>query len=111
MKRLSKPSDALQLMTEMYYKSTVNHMRIFMYVASHNDEVIETRDLPAALRMTQATLNRSMRSMAERSYIREEGLGLLRMTVSPEDERQRIVELTSKGKELAQKMVEMIYGV
>jgi len=110
MKRLSKTSDALQLMTEIYYKSTVNHMRIFMYVASHNEEIIETRDLPEALQMTQATLNRSMRSMADRSYLRDEGLGLLRLTVSPEDERQRIVELTSKGKELAYRMLELIYG-
>jgi len=48
--------------------------------------------------------------MADRSYLRDEGLGLLRLTVSPEDERQRIVELTSKGKELAYRMLELIYG-
>ena len=111
MKRLSRTCSALDIMSELYYKCTVNHVRIFMYVASHNDEVIETRDLPAALRMTQASLNRSMRMLAHRTYLHEDGLGLLRVTVSPEDERQRIVELTSKGKELANKLVEMIYGV
>jgi len=110
MKQLSRTADALQLMTDMYYKCTVNHVRVFMYVASRNDEVIETRKLPAALQMTQATLNRSMRSMAERSYIHEEGFGVLRVSVNPTDERQRIVELTPKGKELAHKMLEMIYA-
>jgi len=110
MKRLSKTLDALELMTDMYYKSTVNHARVFMYIAANNDKIIVTRDLPAALNMTQTSISRTMRSMAHRSYIHENGFGLLRISVHPEDERQRIVELTAKGKELALKMEVIIYG-
>ena len=75
----------------------------------NNDAVLETRDLPEALGMTQTTLNRTMRSMADRSYIHENGFKLLRVSTHPTDERQRIVELTPKGKELAINMQRIIY--
>ena len=104
MKDLIKVADALNLMTEVYYKATLNHLRVFLYIAAHNDSVIETRELPDALGMTQTTVNRCMRSMADRSYIHETGFKLLRITINPKDERQRIVELTAKGKQLANAM-------
>ena len=110
MKDLAKVADALQLMSDLYYKATVNHLRVFLYIAANNDKIIETRDLPDALGMTQTTLNRTMRSMADRSYIHETGLKLLRVHINPADERQRIVELTPKGKKFALEMERIIYG-
>lgn len=110
MKDLEKVANALQLMSDMYYKTTVNHVRVFLYIAANNDKIIETRDLPDALGMTQTTLNRTMRSMADRSYIHESGLKILRIQINPQDERQRIVELTPKGKQLALELERIIYG-
>ena len=109
MKDLIKVSDALNLMTDVYYKATINHLRVFLYVAANNDSVLETRNMPEALGMTQTTVNRTMRSMADRSYIHENGFKLLRISISPKDERQRIVELTPKGKELANAMSKQIF--
>ena len=109
MENLQKVGDALNLMTEVYYKATLNHLRVFLYIAANNNSVIETRDLPDALGMTQTTVNRCMRSMADRSYIHENGFKLLRIQINPTDERQRIVEMTPKGKDLAIRMNRIIY--
>jgi DNA-binding MarR family transcriptional regulator len=46
--------------------------------------------------------------MAERSYAREEGFKWLRQTVDPVDERQRIVEVTAKGRMLANRVKEIL---
>lgn len=110
MRDLAKVDKALALMTEVYYKATINHMRVFCYVAANNDKVVEMRFLPEALGMTQTTLNRTIRSMADRSYIHEQGFKILRIQVNPSDERQRIVELTPKGKALAAEIERIIYG-
>jgi|TARA_R110001606_G_scaffold9449_4_gene40773 DNA-binding MarR family transcriptional regulator len=48
--------------------------------------------------------------MAKRSYIHEEGFGILEINTSPVDERQRVVTLSPKGLELAMKMEDKIYG-
>ncbi len=110
MKQLNNVVEALNIMADLYYKCTVNHARVFLYVAAHRDEIIETRDLVAILNITQSSLNRTIRSMAHRSYLKEEGLGILELKTSPEDERQRIVTLTPKGLELAMRMESKIYG-
>jgi len=110
MKQLTNVVDALKIMSDVYYKFTVNHARVFLYIAANRDEIIETRDLVSILSITQSSLNRTIRSMAHRSYIKEEGMGLLALNMSPDDERQRIVTLTPKGLELAMKMEEAIYG-
>ena len=94
----------LELLSTIYYKATLNHARIFLYVAARPDKNIETRDLPDALGMTQTTINRCMNSMADRSYLHQDGFGILRVDIHAVDNRQRIVSLTQKGKELAQKM-------
>ena len=108
--QLDRMRQASELLTQIYYKATINHLSIFLYIAARGDEVIETRELPDALGMTQTTINRSIRSMADRSYIHEVGFGLLRQSVNPSDERQRIVELTPKGKVLAKQMEELLNG-
>lgn len=110
MKGLQNVADAMSLMSDVYYKATINHLRVFCHIAANNDRVIHTNELPDALGMTQTTINRSMRSMADRSYIHETGFKLLRISIDPTDERQRIVELTPKGKDLANAMSEKIYG-
>ena len=110
MKDLAKFSAALDLFTQIYYKSTVNHARAFLEIACRNDEIIQTRDLPAMLGMSQTTVNRTIRAMADRSYIHEQGWGLMKIHTDMEDERQRIVELTPKGKKLALDMLEIVYG-
>jgi DNA-binding MarR family transcriptional regulator len=46
--------------------------------------------------------------MADRSYTREEGFKWLRQTVDPLDERQRIVEVTAKGRKLANRLREIL---
>lgn len=93
---------------KFHHKSTANMIAMFCYIAARNDQIVETRDLPAALNMTQTTINRQIRGMADRSYDRPEGFQLLKQTPSPDDERQRIVELTPKGKILAQRIKEIM---
>tara|TARA_R100000541_G_scaffold54121_1_gene62506 strand:- start:509 stop:844 length:336 start_codon:yes stop_codon:yes gene_type:complete len=110
MKQLTNVVDALKIMSDVYYKFTVNHARVFLYIAAHRDEIIETRDLISILDITQSSLNRTIRSMAHKSYLKEEGMGLIALNMSPEDERQRIVTLTPKGLEMAMKMENKIYG-
>ena len=110
MKQLAKVIEALELLTEIHYKFTINHAVCFLHIAAHRDEIIETRDLVEVLGMTQSSLNRNLRSMAKRSYIHEEGFGILEINTSPVDERQRVVTLSPKGLELAMKMENKIYG-
>ena len=81
---------------------------IFCYIAARPDQVITTRDLPAIFGLPQTTINRLIRTMADRSYAREEGFKWLRQTVDPVDERQRIVEATAKGRKLATKINEIM---
>ena len=109
MENLDKIQRSISLLSEVYYKATLNHARIFLYIAARNNEIVETRDLPDALGMTQTTINRCMNSMADRSYIHDEGFGILRVEIHPEDNRQRLVSLTTRGKALAKKMMEIIY--
>ena len=110
MKQLNKVVDILNVMSEVYYKSTVNHARVFLYIAAHRDEIIETRDLVGILSITQSSLNRTIRSMAHKTYLKEEGMGIVALNMSPDDERQRTVTLTPKGLELAMRMEKIIYG-
>jgi DNA-binding MarR family transcriptional regulator len=109
MEQLDKVQVSLSLLSDVYYKATINHVRIFLAIAARNNEVVETRDLPNLLGMTQTTVNRCMNSMADRSYLHEQGYGLLRVEINQEDNRQRLVSLTAKGKTLASKMMEIIY--
>ena len=96
--------------TSFHNKATANMIALFCYIAARNDQVLETRDLPAAMHLPQTTINRLIRTMAERSYARDEGFQLLNQTPNPLDERQRFVELTPKGKMLAQRLKEIING-
>ena len=110
MKQLNKVLEALDYLLDVHYKFTLNHAKCFLYIAANRDEIIETRVLVEKLKMTQSSLNRSLRSLAKRSYIHEEGFGLLDINTSPVDERQRIVTLSAKGLEIAMKMESKIHG-
>ena len=90
--------------TDEHYKITANMIAIFCYIAARSDEVVTTRDLPKVFGLPQTTVNRIIRTMADRSYTREEGFKWLRQTPDPQDERQRIVEVTPKGRLLAQRI-------
>jgi|TARA_R110000822_G_scaffold29798_5_gene87295 DNA-binding MarR family transcriptional regulator len=94
--------------TSFHSKITANMITVFCFIAARQDEVIQTRDLPGALNLTQTTINRLIRTMADRSHIREEGFKLLRQTTDLVDERQRIVELTATGRVLANKIREIM---
>ena len=98
---LQKISNVLAEFTTRHNKITGNMMQVFLYLAQRTDEVITTRDLPDALGLPQTTINRLIRTMADRSYAREHGFKWLKQHIDPMDERQRIVELTPKGRELA----------
>ncbi len=101
MNDLQKISNVLTEFTTRHHKITGNMMQVFLYLAQRTDEVITTRDLPGALGLPQTTINRLIRTMADRSYARENGFKWLKQHIDPMDERQRIVELTPKGRELA----------
>ena len=104
MKSLDKLQAVMNEFTDEHYKITANMITIFCYIAARPDQVITTRDLPAIFGLPQTTINRLIRTMADRSYTREEGFKWLRQTVDPVDERQRIVEATAKGRKLATKI-------
>ena len=104
MKSLTKLQMVMKLFTDEHYKITANMITIFCYVAARSDEIILTRDLPEVFDLPPTTVNRLIRTMADRSYCREEGFQWLRQTPCPMDERQRIVEVTAKGRELAIKI-------
>lgn len=108
MKSLIKLQAVMDEFTTEHYKITANMITIFCYIAARPEEVITTRDLPAIFGLPQTTINRLIRTMAERSYAREEGFKWLRQTVDPVDERQRIVEVTAKGRMLANRVKEIL---
>jgi len=104
MDQMQKLKAVMDEFTKFHPKITANMIAVFSYVAARPEEVIQTRDLPGALNLPQTTINRLIRTMADRSYIREEGFKLLRQTTDLVDERQRIVELTPAGRTLANKL-------
>lgn len=104
MDSMEKLEKVMDLFTDEHYKITGNMMKVFAYIAARPDKVIETRHLPEELGLPQTTINRLVRTMADRSYLREEGLKWLRLTTDAYDERQRIVEVTAKGRVLANKI-------
>jgi len=105
---LNKVKLVMDEFTTFHHKTTANMVALFCYIAARNDEVVETRDLPEVMNLTQTSINRLVRGMADRAYNRAEGFELLKQTVSPSDERQRIVELTPKGKQLAKRIKEIL---
>ena len=74
---------------------------VFLEVAA-NDGPVETRDLPKKLGMPQSSVNRALTTLAETHWKDREkpGLFLLEHRVSPLDRRQRLVQLTPKGKKM-----------
>jgi|TARA_B110000902_G_scaffold262883_1_gene340741 DNA-binding MarR family transcriptional regulator len=108
MKSLIKLQAVMDEFTNEHYKITANMIAIFCFIAANSDKVITTRDLPEELGLPQTTVNRLIRTMADRSYTREEGFKWLRQTVDPLDERQRIVEVTAKGRKLANRLREIL---
>ena len=108
MKSITKLQAVMDVFTAEHYKITANMIAVFCFVADRSDKIIETRHMPEELGLPQTTINRLVRTMADRSYLREEGLKWLRITTDMQDERQRIVELTPKGRALANKVREII---
>jgi len=108
MKSMIKLQAVMDVFTDEHYKITANMIAVFCYLAARSDKIIETRHLPEELGLPQTTINRLVRTMADRSYLREEGLKWLRITTDMQDERQRIVELTPKGRALANKIREIM---
>ena len=108
MKSMTNLQAVMEIFTTEHHKITANMIAVFCFVAARPDKIIETRHMPEELGLPQTTINRLVRTMADRSYLREEGLKWLRVTVDPLDERQRIVELTAKGRVLANKVREIM---
>jgi len=108
MKSMTKLHAVMEVFTAEHYKITANMISVFCFVAARSDKIIETRHMPEELGLPQTTINRLVRTMADRSYVREEGLKWLRVTTDPQDERQRIVELTTKGRVLAHRVREIM---
>jgi DNA-binding MarR family transcriptional regulator len=108
MKSLMKLQAVMDEFTDEHYKITANMIAVFCYIAARSDKVITTRDLPEVFGLPQTTVNRVIRTMADRSYTREEGFKWLRQTPDPQDERQRIVEVTPKGRMLANRIREIL---
>lgn len=100
---------ALQDFRMLLPDGTMNHLYLFLEIAEATAP-IETRDLPELLDMTQTTINRTLHTLAEGSYLRAEGLKLVKLSVHPADARQRLVELTPKGRALAKKLKETLNG-
>lgn len=103
---------ALQKFTLIYDKATINHLMVFTYVASQEGKssVLLSKDIPDALLLTQTTVSRCLTSLADGGYLREQGWKLVTITVDPSDERQRIVSLTPRGKQLAAQILGDLYG-
>ena len=108
MKSIRNTQKAMEMFTAEHHKITANMIAVFCFVAARPDKIIETRHMPEELGLPQTTINRLVRTMADRSYLREDGLKWLRVTTDAQDERQRIVELTAKGRALANKLREIM---
>ena len=108
MKSLMKLQAVMDEFTDEHYKITANMIAVFCYIAARPDKVLETRHLPEQLGLPQTTINRLVRTMADRSYCREDGLKWLRVSTDPQDERQRIVEVTPKGRMRANRIREIL---
>lgn len=88
---------------------TMNHLYLFLEIANEGGP-IETRDLPDRLHMTQTTINRTMHTLADGSYVRPDGLRLVKVSVSAYDARQRVVQLTPRGQQVAANLREILNG-
>ena len=55
MENLDKIQIAISLLSEVYYKATLNHARIFLYIAARNNEIVETRDPVSYTHLTLPT--------------------------------------------------------
>jgi DNA-binding MarR family transcriptional regulator len=108
-KTLTSFQKALQEFRILLPDGTMNHLYLFLEIARHGTE-IETRELPDMMNMTQTTINRTLHTLADGSYLRAEGLKLVKLSVHPADARQRLVELTPKGRALAKKIQETLNG-
>jgi DNA-binding MarR family transcriptional regulator len=108
-KTLTSFQKALQEFRMLLPDGTMNHLYLFLEIARHGAE-IETRELPDMMNMTQTTINRTLHTLADGSYLRAEGLKLVKLSVHPADARQRLVELTPKGRALAKKIQETLNG-
>ena len=93
MEPLNKFHRALLCFRELIPDGTLNHLHLFLEIYNSSDP-IETRDLPDRLSMTQTTINRTLHTLAQGSYLRQEGLQLITISVLPEDQRQPTALLT-----------------
>jgi DNA-binding IclR family transcriptional regulator len=66
MKSLIKLQAVMDEFTDEHYKITANMIAVFCYVAARSDMIIETRHLPEELGLPQTTINRLVRTMADR---------------------------------------------
>jgi DNA-binding MarR family transcriptional regulator len=107
MEPLNKFHRALVCFRELIPDGTLNHLHLFLEIYNSSDP-IETRDLPDRLSMTQTTINRTLHTLAQGSYLRREGLQLITISVLPEDQRQRVVTVSPKGAALGDQLKEIL---
>lgn len=102
---------AMQIFLTLYDKATVNHVICFLHVASEaaKGNTVHMREMAKDVNMTQTTVSRVVRHMADRSYIHEKGLKLLKITVDFTDERFRLIHLTNHGQLIINQILDIAY--
>lgn len=103
---------ALQHLTFIYDKATINQLVVLTYVASQEGKssVLLSKDMPDALMLTQTTVSRALGVLGDGGYTKDKGLKLVTLSVDPSDERQRVVALTPRGRQLAAQILGDLYG-
>lgn len=100
--RLAKAIDLFRAMDNTIPSQVVS---VFLEVAA-NSEGIETRRLPRRVGLTQASVSRALLYLADTDWKDKSkpGLRLIVRRTSARDARQRIVQLTPKGRRLVREI-------
>ena len=110
-KSLMKLDRCIDLFRSMDNGLSSQVISVFLAVARSRGS-IETRDLPTKTGLSQSSVNRSLTYLQEHHWKDPDkpGLRLVNQKVHPLDARMRVVELTIRGRKVADQIEEIING-
>lgn len=107
---LRKLSKTLDIFRGMDSDLPTQVIDVFLSIAQRDE--VYTRDLPDMVGLSQSSVNRAVTYLADAHWRdrNKPGLKLISMRIDPMDRRQRIVQLTARGKHVATQLEEILDG-
>ncbi|KRB52241.1 MarR family winged helix-turn-helix transcriptional regulator [Phenylobacterium sp. Root700] len=100
--------EALALFRGLNASITVNEIISFLYTCEN--EGLSVQELAFVAKMTEPTASRSIRSFGPQGaeWARAPACGLVEAFINPQDGRSRVLHLTAAGREVRQRLDEII---